>query len=146
MNPALPAKPASKENETLHFPTKIYNMPTPREKLAKLESERQALVAEVVAELRQKISDTKALLRADEEELARYTGHAPSPSGRAPRVSPEEIVAGALKFLSGKKEGARSNEIATAIGVDSKQISPVLSKDSKFKSTGKKGGTRYMLK
>ena len=121
-------------------------MPTIKEKLAKLDEERAALIAERAAELREKIAHDEEFLAQDKAELAKLLGHPVESAGRAPRVSPAEIVAGALKFLAGKKEGARSNEIATAIGVDSKQIGPVLSKDAKFKSTGKKGGTRYMLK
>ena len=151
MNPTLPAKPTAKENETLHFPPKLHPMPTLKEKLEKIDQERAALVKDRVAELRQEIADVKALLRGKEDELADLLGHAPEPAGRAPKVPAEDIIAGTLKFLAGKKDGAGVQDIAAATGFAKPQLSAVLGeevkkKDAKFNRIGEKRGAKYILK
>lgn len=127
-------------------------MITALEKLAKLDDERKAIISEAIAELKKKIADTKASLRADEAELARLSGETVVRTrGVVGDMADDDILEGALKLLATEEGGLNATNIAESLNVSSQQVGKVLkkeaaNKDGKIKREGQAKGTKYLLR
>ena len=122
-----------------------------QQQIADLNAQIEALNAQAIQELRQKLSDARKVVTSLEEELADLTG---KPAGapkqrreRRPSITDDALKDQLIKVMASfGKEGMNAKQLAARLNQDPMRVRKFIADNQKvLKRTGKGPGTKFVL-